>query len=201
MTQTAADVALRATLLLGVSWATASVLEKAGASAARRYAVWLSGFAALALLLPCMWLLPRLPVPILPAQVPFAPQLAAGPPIAGPLVATMDSISFLELIYLAIGVLLLGRIAVATLMIERLWRRAAPLRNARILEQAAAISASLGVRRDIAIRIADREVVPMTWGSVRPRIVLPQEALGWGEERWHSVLLHELGHVYRHDSL
>ena len=106
-----------------------------------------------------------------------------------------------ELLYLAIAALLVARIAIARLIIERLWRRATPLRSATILEQAAAISVRLGMRRNIAIRIADLEVVPMTWGSINPRVVLPPEALGWGEERWHSVLLHELGHVSRHDSL
>ena len=148
-----------------------------------------------------MWLLPRLPVPILPAQAPFVSHVAAGAPVAGRRVEAVGWIPLFELLYLAIAALLVARIAIARLIIERLWRCATPLRCATILEQAAAISARLGIRRNIAIRIADREVVPMTWGSINPRIVLPQEALGWGEERWHSVLLHELGHVSRHDSL
>jgi beta-lactamase regulating signal transducer with metallopeptidase domain len=51
------------------------------------------------------------------------------------------------------------------------------------------------------IRIASDECGPVTWGFVRPIILLPQSADYWPTERVTAVLLHEIAHIRRHDSL
>jgi TonB family protein len=64
---------------------------------------------------------------------------------------------------------------------------------ARIREQ-------LGIGRRVQVlQCADAASMPMTWGIVQPRILLPAGAVGWSAERRDVVLSHELAHIARHD--
>jgi TonB family protein len=54
------------------------------------------------------------------------------------------------------------------------------------------------VRRP-ALLVIRSEVVPLTFGVLRPRILLPAGCLEWDESRRRMVLLHELMHIRRHD--
>ena len=67
-------------------------------------------------------------------------------------------------------------------------------------ELAHELAGRLGLRRVQFLR-SDRAVMPMTWGLLRPVILLPGEADGWPRDRLHDVLLHELAHVRRLDCL
>jgi|HubBroStandDraft_6_1064221.scaffolds.fasta_scaffold133163_2 beta-lactamase regulating signal transducer with metallopeptidase domain len=56
-------------------------------------------------------------------------------------------------------------------------------------------------RRECELRISDCEHGPVTWGVFHPVILLPKTAVYWPRERLHAVLLHELAHIRRRDSL
>lgn len=61
--------------------------------------------------------------------------------------------------------------------------------------------ATLGLRRGVLLLVSPRQVMPMTWGIPRPRLLLPASADTWPAQRTWVVLLHELGHVKRWDCL
>ena len=96
------------------------------------------------------------------------------------------------------GAVAVGLWLVAGLIgLRRATARTAPLDDARWLALRDAVAAELGVRRTVGLRIGHSTVG--TWGTFRPRIVLPPEALGWSDDCARAVLAHELAHVRRHD--
>ena len=48
---------------------------------------------------------------------------------------------------------------------------------------------------------SERDVMPLTFGTIAPTIVLPASADDWTDNRRRAVLLHELSHVARRDCL
>ena len=106
-------------------------------------------------------------------------------------VAVWASIALLLLIPL-----LVGRIA--------LWRLARAARRGADADWQAALAESsrqLRLRRPVELLISPRPVMPMAWGVLRGRILLPSDAMAWTAERRRAVLLHELAHVQRRDCL
>jgi beta-lactamase regulating signal transducer with metallopeptidase domain len=58
---------------------------------------------------------------------------------------------------------------------------------------------ALGIARAVRIFVDVTAAVPMTWGFLRPVVVLPRAATLWDNEQLRIVLLHELGHVRARD--
>jgi TonB family protein len=64
------------------------------------------------------------------------------------------------------------------------------------------LCAHLGITRPVKILLStDPASMPLTWGFVRPRVLLPAGATEWSPERQRTVLSHELAHIARHDWL
>lgn len=59
----------------------------------------------------------------------------------------------------------------------------------------------LGVRQRVRLLIDPERTIPLVWGVVRPRLMVPAEARGWSDIALRSVLLHELAHLKRRDTL
>ncbi len=106
-----------------------------------------------------------------------------------------------------LGVWLAGAIVSAIpvwlgiLSLRRVARGAMPVTDPAVLELAGRLAAQAGVRRPVRLLVSPARPIPMTWGLRRPIILLPADAAGWPEERLAVVLLHELAHVRRWDSL
>ena len=65
----------------------------------------------------------------------------------------------------------------------------------------ATISQEIGLRREPRLLIGAADAVPMVWGVWRPRLLLPQGFEAWSSEKRRGVLLHELAHLKRRDPL
>jgi beta-lactamase regulating signal transducer with metallopeptidase domain len=203
---------LRATLLMGAAWAAATALRKLGAPAAARHIAWLVGIAALLALPLIWWLVPGFRLPILPTGAATA---AAGvPPIAsapGPFVSTGSILAeasgasawsiLLALVYALGAAPLLLRFLIGRRMLARLWSDAGPVADPALEKLLSRLSRDIGLSRQVELRFARGPAVPMTWGTLAPKVLLPAEAWEWPLERRRLVLLHELAHVARRDSL
>lgn len=96
--------------------------------------------------------------------------------------------------------LLAGPIA-GRITLERWARRAEPIIGGDWIALRDELAVLLGLRRRVVL-LRDRfATMPMTWGWLRPVILLPAEADGWSSDRRRDVLLHELAHVRRLDGL
>jgi len=225
MNETALEVLLliggytiKATAVMGLAWLGTLVCRRQTASV--RHAIWLAGFAAV-LLLPLLSLvLPSRAVPVWRAKsdvelVSYSQPLTVDTPndisvgtaaVDVPLVEAPPKPTSRLLPAIA-GFWAAGFAAVlvptlfAYLVMVRLRRRGTRRLTASEVE-ISALSEAAGLKRPWDLRICLSGVPPaaMTWGLVRPIVLLPKESEAWPRDRIDAVLLHELAHVRRLDS-
>jgi TonB family protein len=96
----------------------------------------------------------------------------------------------------AISVLLLliglGRLALLASRSER-------MREPAWTSAAGDIALEYGLFRDVVLLHSDHPTLLVTWGQRRPKVILPQTAPQWPDDRIRVVLCHELAHIRRHD--
>ena len=78
-------------------------------------------------------------------------------------------------------------------------RRCRRLRSSLWRERAAALSTQYGLRRTVVVVESPDRALLLTWGLMRPRIIVPATAASWSAERIDVVLGHELAHIVRCD--
>jgi beta-lactamase regulating signal transducer with metallopeptidase domain len=64
---------------------------------------------------------------------------------------------------------------------------------------AGAIREQMGIRRRVTLILGSDDCLLVTWGALRPVILLPRVAQGWREDRALVVLQHEFAHIARGD--
>lgn len=206
------DAGLKATVLLFAAAIADRLLRRASSSA--RHVIWIAALAGVLLLPPFALLLPAWRMPVALPSLPGIPEtlfaVAAGQSGAAPAAAAARAPAFLArraessgayllwLPWLAGFALVAARMAAGAWAVRRIARRAsAP--PAALAASAARLAGACCVQADV--RLAGPRSMPMTCGILRPRILLPAEAVHWAPGKLDAVLLHELAHVRRRDTL
>jgi beta-lactamase regulating signal transducer with metallopeptidase domain len=60
---------------------------------------------------------------------------------------------------------------------------------------------AISIRRKISLFSHDKVNTPLTWGVIKPVVILPAEAGNWTKDQCSSALFHELSHIKRSDFL
>jgi len=202
---------VKTTLLLGLATTGAYFLRHQ--SATRRHYVWALGIASSIALPLLMLLLPawhsatlgstaRLLVPGRAAMknstLQKLPALAINAAAASPLSGQMFKLILLfwGLGTLFVAVNLLGGLA----RLSWISARSTPVASGEWRQTVRGICAQLGIVRRVQVFECDNTAsMPLTWGMLRPRILLPAGAMEWSAERREVVLFHELAHIARRD--
>jgi len=192
-----ASVLVRSAAILAAAWMLRRFLR--GLSAKYRHSVLFAGFILLML-----WPLLSAVLPVISVQV-WPHSLSRGTitiqqTIFSPKgrVAASHGVNWLVLLW-AIGVLL----AMAPLVVGhfRVWqtaRRAALADSDGLLET---LCNEMGIRRPPALLIFPGPVMPLTFGLLKPKILIPASSMTWTPLRRRAVLIHELAHVERRDTI
>lgn len=155
----------------------------------------------------CLTLLPLISVTVgrdaglrVALRDPFSALSGMAPLVPPAFIGTPDLATIVLAVWAAGAALILARLAVDVVLLE--WhtrRRAVSLDSWN--RRACRLALRLGIERPVRVLHSDAVGIPCTWGFLRPVILLPASALAWDDERREAVLLHELGHIGRHDGL
>jgi beta-lactamase regulating signal transducer with metallopeptidase domain len=202
---------LKLTFVLGLAWMAARSL--AGKSAATRHSVWVAGVLA-ALLLPVVgWVAPIHYSGALGNAASHWVSQAAQMKLAGKAMASTGPaqalptrrpsvLSVFALIWGLVSSLLALRLLIGFIRLSRIAVCYEVLEGLEWTDEIAELSRLLGVRRRVKVLLCrEPAFLPVTWGVVRPRVMLPSGAEQWSAERRRIVLAHEIAHVSRHDWL
>lgn len=141
------------------------------ASADLRSRIWRAALTSTALLL--------LPIPT-PEQLRISSTALAN--AADTSSGVVSSIPVLFIIWIMGLALLLARLAVRLAALTRISRLSSPL-------------------HDAVVRVTPSIATPITWGALRPVILLPNYVLDWPVATRTAMLRHERAHIERHDWL
>lgn len=210
------ETAIKTSAVVGLSLAAQPLLRRQ--SAALRHWVLAAALASAALMPALALVVPAWRLPSWAAAEQAAPRSAAPIavyPSAAPAAAVGNArsldvasaphrgpgASIIFAVMWAVGALLstaalLGGLA----RLRRIASRATPVDD-RWADLTRDLARESGVRRRVAVLFSDHPSLLVTWGVVRPKIVLPLAARGWSDARARIVMRHELAHVSRGDWL
>ncbi|MDP3517750.1 MAG: M56 family metallopeptidase [Pseudohongiella sp.] len=107
----------------------------------------------------------------------------------------------LLLVYLVPVVCLFSRLMFALRSLHQLRVSSVLVTDTVCLQQLQTLTSKLGISRSVTLSISTHIESPVSFGMLRPQILLPVQARDWSESVVTDVLLHELCHIRRLDWL
>lgn len=202
------ETGLKGSVLIAAAGLAAHLCRKK--SAAVRHRIW----AAAAL---CLLVLPLVSA-LLPQWSAAVPELRSAParngraaaPVSGlpsMVIRAAEGASGLPWPNLVGGVWLAGfawgggNLLFGSLLLAYRTRRARLLWSPEWISIVAGRSAALDLARPPRLLISHEHTMPLTWGFLNPKVLLPADAERWPEDRIQIVLAHEFAHIKRGDWL
>jgi beta-lactamase regulating signal transducer with metallopeptidase domain len=108
---------------------------------------------------------------------------------------------FVIAIYLAGLAFLLGRLVVGLALSHRLRRQSSAITDPRALRWLKWHALAMGLERTPLLAESESVAVPLTFGVLRPVLLVPKDWRTWESGKLAAVIAHELSHVNRNDSL
>jgi beta-lactamase regulating signal transducer with metallopeptidase domain len=201
------------TIILFLAWLITLLLRR---SAGMRHMTWLVAFSALIVLPGVTAIVPssqifRLSETALPSTL--SSDIGVNPLDASHVEnsrAADARMPFKEWGKVGLGLVCLWAIGFVTVSFQRVFavhrlgiHRRSSVRCSLDSLDLAELAAKVGLERRWELRISNTSTVAsaMTWGNRKPIVLLPQNSIFWPKDRIEAVLLHELAHVRRYDSL
>ena len=207
------DFVVRGTLVLAAGFAASFAFGRA--SAALRHLIWTAAFGALLVLPVALRLAPKVAVTTWAASekkpLPHGRGSDKGVSDRGVLDrrgadasgssrrGSDGRVSEWLIAYLGGLLIVAGRFLAGAVQTGRMVRQARPAAYAQAL--ADRLCRDLAIGRRVRALESSGAAVPMTWGTLRPVVLLPEAAGSWPAARLQAVVLHELVHVQRNDLL
>lgn len=110
-----------------------------------------------------------------------------------------DVVGSLQAVWLAGMVVSLGILLTGLLRLAWLATHARRITRGRWHSLTEEISRAYDLRRPVALLQSDHPSLLVTWGLMRPKVILPSAADAWSDERARVVLSHEFAHIRRGD--
>ena len=91
-------------------------------------------------------------------------------------------------------------VVVGLVGIWRIARRSRRITDGSLLALASELAGQVGIKRRIRLLQGETDM-PLTWGIIRPQVLIPADAENWSTDQQRAVLLHEFSHIQRWDWL
>jgi TonB family protein len=179
-------------------------------SAAVRHFVLAAAIVAAATVVPLSIVLPAwdvaLPASIQPAapvpdEARAATVVESATPVAQPRTEASTGVPVPAILWSTGFIVTGGILLIGMIRMKHIASRAEPVVTGPWASLSRTLANAYGLRRDVLVLQTDVPGLLATWGTRRPRVLLPPGAHDWPEDRVAVVLRHELAHVRRHDWL
>ncbi|MDP3517037.1 MAG: M56 family metallopeptidase [Pseudohongiella sp.] len=189
------DLLLKSAVILSVFLLLNLLLAKRIRSHTQ-HQLWMNAFL-------CLVLLPALPTLINQT----APQLANTgawfeiivTPESMANVPSASNYSWLLTLYFLPTLWLIIKMCVALIHLRRIQRYSEPLTCTATQGLLSDLAKEIGITRSVVLRRSHQISSPMSFGLLRPHIILPAQSHDWSVSVMTDVLLHELSHIKRLD--